>query len=807
MSCYVDVLPDPGRAFSQLFTYSVPERLRATVRVGAQVLVPFGPRTVVGVVAGLKETTDRSGLKEIESVLEDAPALPEDALPLARWIADYYLCELGEALRPFLPGGATYRIGRRFRLTGEEIPPAVREHPEAGLLARHLEKADGGVGLAALRRVLPAGKLARALRLLKARRLVEESASLLPPRARMRQVRVVEVSPDEVALARYCEAKARSAPARVACLRAAMETGPIRPAELAERAGVSVSAVNALVKEGLLRARWRPVRRMPWREAMVEAPAPVELTTEQGAALRAISEATEAGGFESFLLYGVTASGKTEVFLRAIERVLARGRQAIVLLPEISLTAQAVGIYRARFGDKVAILHSGLSVGERWDEWQRIRIGEAPVVIGARSALFAPTPSLGLIVVDEEHEPSYKQEQAPRYHAREVALKRGELAGCPVVLASATPALESFWGAQSGRHRLLRLPTRVEDRPLPKVRVVDMRGGGGRILSSPLRQAMQDHLKAGEQVIVFLNRRGYSTFLLCPACGESVRCPDCQVALIYHKQEQEVRCHHCGLARESPSVCARCGGHHIRFSGFGTERVERELRETVPLARPERMDRDTTARKGEHVRIVRSFRTAESNVLIGTQMVAKGFDFPGVTLVGVISADTSLNLPDFRAAERTFQLLTQVSGRCGRGEKEGDVIVQTYQPDHYSIEAAAKHDYETFYAREVEGRQELNYPPVSHLINVVVSGEKEAEVASSAQRLAEEIRRRAAGTQLELLGPAEAPIPKLRGRYRWHVIVRGQRGEGQEVLREMLAGISDWTGVSVAVDVDPVSLM
>ena len=583
----------------------------------------------------------------------------------------------------------------------------------------------------------------------------------------------------------------------------------MRPAELAERAGVSVSAVNALVKEGLLSARWRPVRRKPWQEAMAEAPGPVHLTAEQGAALTAISEATEAGRFESFLLYGVTASGKTEVFLRAIERVLARGRQAIVLLPEISLTAQAVGIYRGRFGDKVAILHSGLSVGERWDEWQRIRIGEAPVVIGARSALFAPTPSLGLIVVDEEHEPSYKQEQAPRYHAREVALKRGELAGCPVVLASATPALESFWEAQSGRHRLLCLPTRVEERPLPKVRVVDMRGGGGggRILSAPLRQAMQDRLKAGEQVILFLNRRGYSTYLLCPACGESVRCPECRVSLIYHKQEQEVRCHHCGLAREAPSVCGRCGGHHIRFSGFGTERVERELRETVPLARPERMDRDTTARKGEHVRIVSSFRRAESNVLIGTQMVAKGFDFPGVTLVGVISADTSLNLPDFRAAERTFQLLTQVSGRSGRGEKEGEVIVQTYQPDHYSIEAAAKHDYETFYEQEAEGRQELNYPPVSQLINLVVSGEEEAEVASRAQQLAEAIRGKSVGKQLELLGPAEAPIPKLRGRHRWHVVVRGKRGEGQGVLREVLPGISDWTGVSVAVDVDPVSLM
>jgi primosomal protein N' (replication factor Y) len=377
-----------------------------------------------------------------------------------------------------------------------------------------------------------------------------------------------------------------------------------------------------------------------------------------------------------------------------------------------------------------------------------------------------------------------------------------------VVLASATPALESFYAAEMGRHHLLRLPTRVEERPLPSVRVVDSRKArpGPAILSAPLRQAIASRLRLGEQVILFLNRRGYATFLLCPACGEAVRCPDCGVSLTYHRGEQQVRCHHCGLARRAPSVCPRCGGHNIRFSGFGTERVEKELAAIFPQAASGRLDRDTTARRGSHVRIVGRFRAAETSILIGTQMVAKGFDFPGVTLVGVISADTALNLPDFRAAERTFQLLTQVSGRSGRGEKEGEVVIQTFRPDHYSVAAAARQDYEEFYRQEIETRRELNYPPFSQLANLVVSGEDEGEVQRRAEKLAEEIRARAA-EGLEVLGPAAAPIARLRGKHRWHLLVRARPGELSPRLRAALAGLGDWAATGVTVDVDPVSLM
>jgi len=809
MSLYAQVLPDPGRALSQLFTYRVPEHLLDEVRVGAQVLVPFGPRTVVGVVAGLTDSTDRGNLKDIEALLEDVPALSHDALPLARWIADHYLCELGEAIRPFLTEGMSYRIGRRFRLSGEAVAPAIFEHADAGPVIRHLQTQGKDVTLGALRRLLPPSRLQRALRLLKSRRLIEEKASVVAPRARQRQVRLLEVAVDAEGLERYCRDRAAKAPARVSALRAAAQAGPLQAGELAQRAAVSTSAVQGLVKEGLLRPRWVPTRRTPWPDASSDPAPPPTLMPEQQEAVAAIAEALDAGTTASFLLYGVTASGKTEVFLRAVERVLDVGKQAIVLMPEISLTAQAVGIYRARFGEKVAILHSALSLGERWDEWQRIRTGEAGVIIGARSAVFAPIRSLGLVVVDEEHETSYKQEQAPRYHARDVALKRGDLNRCPVVLASATPSLESFYEAERGRHRLLRLPARVEDRPLPAVRIIDMRGRKAQpaILSTALRQAVAARLRDGEQVILFLNRRGFATFILCPVCGEAVRCPHCGVALKYHRDVRQVRCHHCALSRAAPDTCAKCGGHHIRFSGFGTERVERELHGIFPAARAGRMDRDTTARRGAHVQIVGQFRSAETNVLIGTQMVAKGFDFPGVTLVGVISADTSLNLPDFRAAERTFQLLTQVAGRAGRGEKEGEVVVQTYRPEDPSIQAAARHDYESFYRSEIENRRELNYPPIRHLINLIVSAEQERDASERAEAIADALRRAAEGRQVDVLGPAPAPLAKLRGRHRWHVIVKAEHGEAQEVVRRALADLGEQAPSTLSVDVDPVSLM
>ncbi len=804
---YAGVLPDPGRALNQLFTYHVPEPLREAIHPGAQVLVPFGSRTLVGIVLEQYDETDRADVRDLEAVLENAPPLPDDALSLARWMADYYLCELGDAVRPFVSHAMVHRFARRLRRTEEMPPPRLFADPDEDAVLRALPPSRD-VTLSSLQGALPAARLARALQSLKSQGLVIERAVVLPPEAKTKKVRLVEFAAGPLEIHAYCEEHARRARARVTALRTLQQTGPLPAADLAKRAGVSVSAVQALVKQGLLRYGWTTVRRVPWRGASTPSTPPT-LTPEQSDAVTAITAAVHAQKSESFLLYGVTASGKTEVFLHAIAEVIALGRQAIVLMPEISLTAQAIGIYRARFGDRVAILHSALSTGERWDECARISSGEAAVVIGARSALFAPTRALGLIVIDEEHETSYKQEQAPRYHARDVALKRGELNSCPVVLASATPAVESFYLAEAGRHHLLRLPTRVEDRPMPSVRVVDLRGVARHpaIFSGPLRQGIATRLQADEQAILFLNRRGYATFLLCPTCGHSVRCADCGVALTFYQQDNSIRCHHCGLSLHAPDTCANCGGRQFSFSGFGTERVESELTRLFPHARPGRLDRDTTAGKGAHLRIVSSFREAETNVLIGTQMVAKGFDFPGVTLVGVISADTALNLPDFRAGERTFQLLTQVAGRSGRGDKEGEVVVQTYQPDHYAVLAAAQQDYEAFYRQEIEMRRELGYPPFSQLANLVFTSESKLEAESRAAAVAQHITASDPTGRVTVLGPAPAPLARLRGRYRWHLLLRAPHDLLQPTLRTALSSLTDWPQGSMVVDVDPVSLM
>jgi primosomal protein N' (replication factor Y) len=574
------------------------------------------------------------------------------------------------------------------------------------------------------------------------------------------------------------------------------------------------------------------LRRAPWEDAeRLAGPAPT-LTPEQVEAASRVTAALESRRPQTFLLFGVTASGKTEVFLRAAERALALGRQAIILMPEISLTAQAIGIFRGRFGDRVAVLHSALSPGERFDEWRRIHSGEAQVVIGARSALFAPCPNLGLIVLDEEHDPSYKQDSPPRYHARDAAIERARLENAVVLLAGATPSVESFHRAQQGEYKLLRLPGRIGDRPQPEIGIVDLRGlrrgssvrraaraplpelyrhgaSGTRresVFTPRLVYEMKQALDAGEQIILFLNRRGYAIVVLCPECGEVLRCPHCNVAFVFHRTGRRVECHHCGLSDAPPTTCGKCGGANVQFAGFGTERVEEELRRLLPQARPTRMDRDTTTRKGAHVRIVEDFRNAEADVLVGTQMVTKGFHFPGVTLVGVLCADVALNLPDFRAGERAFQLLAQVSGRCGRGDKPGRVIIQTYSPEHYAIAAAQNQDYEGFFAQEIEARREHGYPPFSHLCNVVVSAEDGERARDYAEALALGCAECGAG-DVTILGPASAPLARLRGRSRWHLVLKAAQAEAiGRALRSAVERARPPRGIVVVIDMDPESL-
>ncbi|MEI7833614.1 MAG: primosomal protein N', partial [bacterium] len=583
-----------------------------------------------------------------------------------------------------------------------------------------------------------------------------------------------------------------------------------------------------------------------------EAP---QLTRAQLKAVAAIEKAVVKRAAQSFLLFGVTGSGKTEVFLHAIARALEQGRQAIVLVPEISLTAQAMALYHGRFPHQVAVLHSHLSAGERYDEWMRIARGEARVILGARSAIFAPCDNVGLIVIDEEHESSYKQESSPRYHARTVAMERGRQHDAPVILASATPSLESMREAETGIHTLLELPARIGARPMPKVRLVDLRKmtKGAHILSAPLRDAISARLAAGEQTILFLNRRGWSYALLCSKCGHQEMCPNCNLTLTYHKASGVLRCHHCDHLIRAQAECPKCKGPVIAFKGVGTERLQEEVRTAWPTARLGRMDRDSTAHKGAHQEILDKFDRLETDILIGTQMVAKGLDFPRVTLVGVISADTSLAIPDFRAPERTFQLLTQVAGRAGRAEWAGEVFVQTFQPFHYAIEAAAQQDYALFYAQELLARAEAAacWPPLTALINVLVIGAAEDEVSATATALARRAREEGAAENLlppmdmtpllpnlfeqlqvtvpegeeeidpfgitEVIdrdipppvsvdGPTPCSLPRLRGEYRYHLVLRGQDRPALRAVARALRGIEPPKSVRVIIDVDPLSL-
>ncbi|MCG6924288.1 MAG: primosomal protein N' [Acidobacteria bacterium] len=538
---------------------------------------------------------------------------------------------------------------------------------------------------------------------------------------------------------------------------------------------------------------------------------PVALTGAQEEALQPVLAALSAGGARPFLLHGVTGSGKTEVYFRTIEAVLHEGRGALVLVPEIALTPLLVRAASARFGETVSVLHSELSAGERHDQWWRIREGGARVVVGARSAVFAPVENLGLIVVDEEHDSAYKQDESPRYHGRDVAVVRGQIEACPVLLGSATPSVESHANALKGKYARLRLPERIGDRNLPRVEVVDRRAmikaGGDPILGPDLRSALAARLDRREQALVLLNRRGYATSLLCRECGQEATCPNCSVSLTLHRGGSRALCHYCGHDIRSPGVCPACRGVYLRLTGYGTEKVVEAVQAAVPTARVERLDRDRASRRGVLAQVLARFEAGEIDVLVGTQMIAKGHDFPRVTLVGVVDADVGLGLPDFRSAERTFQLLTQVAGRAGRGDVPGEVILQSHLPDHYALVFACAQDYDGFFEREMEFRQTMGYPPVAALVNVIIRSKDAGAGANAADALARDLRQSATG-RFRVLGPAHAPLARIRSEHRFQVLLKGHRPSMRTAVRDALVarhGARRWPGV--VVDVDALSVM
>jgi primosomal protein N' (replication factor Y) len=741
---FADVVFD--RPLDHAYSYAVPDELRERIAVGKRVQAPFGrgDKPTVGYCVGLSPSAPERAVKDILRVLDDEALLTDSLLRLTRWMADYYLCGWGQVLNAVIPAGARDGAGTKATTYLEAVPEA--DVPQ------------------------PAPKL----------------------------------SPKQAAALDHLRAAGRALEAR----------------QLTRLAKCGPAPLEALVEKGYARRVVKRVDRFAdTSDEVAAAEGPITLNADQQAVWVPVADALRRGGFRAFLLHGVTGSGKTEIYLRAIEEVLRQGKEALVLVPEISLTPQTIGRFKGRCGE-VAVLHSHLGDAERGGHWRRVFNGQVQVIVGARSAVFAPSRNLGLIVIDEEHEHTFKQESTPRYHARDVAVMRARLENIPILMGSATPSLESWHNAQRGQYALLSLPSRVLDRPLPQVALIDLRREQpGRVrfsaLSPSLEHAMREALRDGGQVMLLLNRRGFSTHVHCPACGYVEGCRFCDLSLTYHQQRDVMLCHYCGYEQPPPERCPQCGGPQVRYQGLGTEKLQVEIEEKFPNFIARRMDSDTMKRPGSHARVLRAFRDGQIHILLGTQMIAKGLDFPNVTLVGVVNADVGLHFPDFRAGERTFQLLSQVAGRTGRGPRGGRVLVQTFNPEQPCVALAAAHDYLRFADEELAQRRAHGYPPYQRLARVILRGHDQQQTADFSECVAalfHEAKSRLGGdgvaAEVRLLGPAEAPVFRLKGYFRFHFQLQSPSpGTLHQLLRLVLPTLRPPTGVELTVDVDPFNML
>ena len=738
---YVRVIID--RAIQRELDYSVPETLAERIGIGSRVRVPFRDKSALATVLAMLEHSDAKGIRPIEALVGEAPAISESLLELAKWMSAYYCCPLETVMRSLLP-----QVIRRAEVGWKKQ-----------LFVQPLTRIDGD-------------------KIDNLRKRAPRQAELLEAIAKLER--------------------------------------PTPAAQLLRKTSFDNQTLRALARRGLIELREEAVERDPHAEEQFIETTNLELNAEQALALNKITDALAAPETaKPILLHGVTGSGKTEIYLQAIRIALERGKSAIVLVPEISLTPQTVERFKSRFAEAhevVAVLHSHLSEGERHDEWHKIHSGRARIVIGARSAVFAPLKELGLIIVDEEHETTYKQEEAPRYHARDVAVVRAKIEKCAVVLGSATPSLESYYNATTGKYELLALTKRVDHQRMPLMRIVDLRQERRKekiapILSEKLSQAIADRLEKREQTILFLNRRGFSTSLLCSNCGEARNCPNCSVALTFHRHMARLSCHLCGHTAAVPKKCPACGKDALIYAGFGTEKVESTVSHFFPKATVRRMDADSMTRKEAYRETLRNFRTGKIDILVGTQMIAKGLHFPNVTLVGIINADLALHLPDFRAGERTFQLLTQVAGRAGRGETAGEVFVQTYTPFSPSIQFARHHDFAGYFEQELEFRERCDFPPFKHAILITVRSAHEGRAKLSAETLVRRLKE-SLGSEFILGDASPAPLEKLQGQFRFHILLRGEAiMRLSRLVRETLEKLPLPEDVVATVDVDPYQLL
>lgn len=808
---YAEVIVDlPSRELDHPFAYQIPFHLASQVRIGSMVLVPFAHRREIGYVTGFTSQAPATPIETIEALLEEIPVFSSKMAQLCHWIADYYFSTLSEVLKLAFPAGRKRQVSRQIILNSN-LADLKNCSKRQQALIELIAQLGGKISAKELAKKFQGASLSAILRPLEEKNIVSSRYVISAPKANIKLEQYAELNkPADVI--KFELAKLGQAPKQQQILQFLLQAGKPLPArELLAATNSSPSSLKSLAQLGYIKLCPVVSSRQPETAYFSTMPSTLVLSQEQIFALGSIKQPLDEHRHQIFLIQGVTGSGKTEIYLQAVAHTLAQGRTAIIIVPEIALTAQTVERFRSKFGKIVAILHSGLSVGERFDQWRGLKSGEYRVVVGARSALFAPLENLGLIIVDEEHETTYKQNRNPRYQARDVAIKRGELESAVVILGSATPSLESKFMAEQKKYQLISLTSRVEKRPLPQIKIIDLRqelkAGNRSIFSAELLQEISNCLDAEAKVILFLNRRGYSSFVLCRECGLVIKCKRCAVSLTYHQSKHLLKCHHCGHQESAPQICPKCQGYYIRYFGVGTQRVESEIKALFPGLTVIRMDADTTAGRDLHRQKLIEFKHLKKGILLGTQMIAKGLDFPEITLVGVINADTALHLPDFRAAERTFQLMMQVAGRAGRGSLPGKVIIQTYCPENYAIASLLKANYDAFYAQEIDFRKELDYPPCSNLINILISGQSETKTAEAAMALGRLLATEHITKLAVMLGPVPAPIPRLKNRYRWHITFKThQPTQLKNFLKEHLKHFSSdkiVKEINVSVDVDP----
>jgi primosomal protein N' (replication factor Y) len=792
-----------AKTIDKPFSYKIPKGMDY-LEAGWRVVVPFGGRKLEGFIVGIHENRDETDLKAIVDILDDMPWFDEKMLELAKWISEYYLCNLVDAMRLFIPGKSAVKSVSLYRPADDTGRPVFQCTDEEADKILETLRMRGSLTAAQIQKQF-GGNVHKILRFLERNHLIVREAIVKKVANPLYKKRIKLAVPQETIDA-FIAANGRKK-AQIRLLEELVRRSTIAYEEL-KKMGITAEPVKNLLTAGMICVELERTIRDSYFDLKLSA-GTITLSEQQQAALDRIMPALQNGNGESFLLHGITGSGKTQVYIEAAAKVREMGRQVIVLVPEIALTGQIVARFKARFGEDVVVLHSKLSPGERLDAWQRLRMKQAGIAIGARSAIFAPLADAGLMIIDEEHEFTYKQEETPRYHVKEVALAKAQIYKAVVVFGSATPSIETYYEALKEKHCLLSIKERIDHAKLPEVTVVDMRDelhkGRRGVISHPLGQLLTETLNRREQAIILLNRRGYSTFVMCRDCGYIVRCKHCDVSMVYHSVGNRLKCHYCQCEEESPDICPSCGSRYIRYFGTGTQKLEEELKRHFPGARIVRMDQDTTGGKLSHDRILTAFARGEYDILLGTQMVAKGHDIKNVTAVGIIAADSILNLPDFRAAERAFSLLTQASGRAGRGDKEGRVIVQTYTPEHYAVRAGSGHDYLSFYQEEIGHRQSLLYPPFSRMIKITVQSDTEAKAENRAQAIFADLNKRMADYgATEILGPFWSSIAKIKNIFRMNILIKTQE---MEKVKAVMASMNLKHCPEVILDVEPLNLM